>query len=206
MLRHTFRYLFIPAIALLLTVMLYNWVNKTFLEGAATTSTQSTKTGEASIGGTFNLTNQDGKQVSDENFKGKMMIVYFGFTHCPDVCPAGMSLITQAMENLGADADKVQPVFITIDPERDNVEQMKTYVSNFYPTFQALTGTPEQIAGVINSYKIYAKKVESKDLSEYTMDHSAYIYLMGRDGKYITHFRGDQKAEEIAATVKKYLH
>jgi protein SCO1/2 len=201
MLKHTFRYLFIPAVALLITMLIYNWISRNFIDKPA----QTKSTGEALIGGPFKLINQDGKEVSDADFRGKLMLVYFGFTHCPSVCPTDMATISEAMKSLGDDAAKVQPIFISIDPERDNPEQVKTFLANFYPGFQGLTGTTEQIAAVANAYRIYYKKAESKDLNEYLMDHSSFTYLMGKDGKYITHFRSDQTAEEIVAGVKKAL-
>jgi cytochrome oxidase Cu insertion factor (SCO1/SenC/PrrC family) len=201
MLKHTFRYLLIPAIALLLTMVIYNWISRSFFDE----SHEDSSSGEALIGGAFRLTNQDSVEVSDVDFRGKLMLVYFGFTHCPTICPTDMALMSEAMKDLGADSDKVQPIFITIDPERDDVAQVKTFLSNFYPGFQGLTGTPEQIAAVANTYKVFYRKAEAKDLNEYLMDHSGYIYLMGRDGKYLTHFRNDQPAGEIVEGIRKNL-
>jgi protein SCO1/2 len=196
MFRQTIRYLFVPAVALLITMSIYNWLNKNFLEKSPQSQ------GEAAIGGSFKLLNQDGKEVTEADFAGKLMLVYFGFTHCPSICPTDMAIISEAMKNLGDDAAKIQPIFISIDPERDTPEQVKKFLANFYPGFTGLTGTPEQIAAVANAYKIYYKKADAEKLNEYLMDHSSYIYLMGKDGKYIAHFRGDQSAAEIAAGIK----
>jgi protein SCO1/2 len=162
-------------------------------------------TGEANIGGAFTLVNQDKRTVKDSDLRGKYMLVYFGFTHCPDVCPTDMALISNVMENLGNDAKKIQPIFMSVDPERDTPAELKTYLSNFYPGFMGLTGTLAQMAAVANEYHIFYQKVKSEKLNEYLMDHSAFIYLMGKDGKYITHFNGKQSSDEIAAKIKESL-
>lgn len=162
-------------------------------------------TGEATIGGDFTLTNQDGKEVKDSELRGKHMLVYFGFSHCPDVCPTDLALISSVMKNIGDDSKKIQPVFISLDPERDTPEQLKTYLSNFYPGIIGLTGTLQQIAEVANKYHIFYQKVKSEQLNDYLMDHSAFIYLMGKDGKYITHFNNKQSVDDISASIQKAL-
>ncbi len=201
--RTTLRYFFIPAIALVLTFKIYVWVSETLVKETNHGEVQSS--GEVLIGGSFALTDQDGKIVKDSDFNGKPMLVYFGFSFCPDICPTDLALITNVMQQLGDDAKKIQPIFITIDPQRDTPVQLKKYLSNFYPGIIGLTGTAEQIADIVNKYHIYAKKIESKDISEYLMDHSAFIYLMGKDGKYITHFSDKQDAGEIAGKVRGSL-
>ena len=134
------------------------------------------------------------------------MLVYFGFANCPMICPSDMSDISFALAALDKSmVEKIQPIFITIDPARDTVENLKTFVSNFHPKFQALTGTPEQIASVANAYRVYYKEAKSDELQEYLMDHSAYIYLMGPDGKYIGHFRHDQEVLDIVNGIKKFV-
>lgn len=205
MLKHIIRYMLVPAFALVIVINGYKWFNTKFGGDAGNTS-QVESSGEASIGGAFTLTNQNGEKISDKDFTGRMMLVYFGFTNCPDICPTDMATITQAMEELGSNADDIQPIFITIDPERDNIQQLKNFIGNFYNTFQALTGTAEEIAQVANEYRVYSKKVDSAELSQYTMDHSAYIYLMDRKGKYLTHFRHDQPVEEIVDGLRKYIN
>jgi protein SCO1/2 len=199
--RYTIRYLFVPAVALLITISLYNWIARNFLEP----QNGVTSTGEALIGGPFTLTNQDGKEISDSDFSDKLMLVYFGFTHCPSICPTDMAVLSEALKNLGDDAKKIQPVFITIDPERDTPEQIKKFLANFYPGFEGLTGTKEQIASVTAAYRVYSQKVDAEKLGEYLMDHSSFTYLMGRDGKYITHFTSQQSASEIVEGIKKNL-
>lgn len=199
----TLRFFIIPALALVITFKVYLWLNDTFGKKNTDQSTQSS--GEALIGGSFTLVNQDGKETSDKDLQGKFALVYFGFSHCPDVCPTDLALITNTMQQLGENAQKIQPVFITVDPERDTAEELKTYLGNFYPGFIGLTGTKEQIAEAVNKYRIYAKKIESENVGEYLMDHSAFIYLMDKDGKYITHFNGKESAEDIAAKISKVL-
>ena len=113
--------------------------------------------------------------------------------------------MTQSLRILGDDADKIQPIFITIDPQRDTPEQINSFLSNFYPTFQGLTGTSQEIADVTNKYRVYSKKVIAEDIGEYLMDHSAYTYLMGMDGKYLTHFRHEQPVDEIVGKIKEYI-
>lgn len=147
--------------------------------------------GEALVGGPFSLTNQDGKRVTDQDFRGKYMLVFFGFTFCPDVCPSELQVMSAALDQLGPQGDKIQPVFITIDPERDTPEAMKLYVSNFHPRMVGLTGSPEDIASVAKAYRVYyakAKPAEGSAPGDYLMDHSTILYLMGPDGRFVKHF------------------
>ena len=195
------RYLFVPAVALLLTFQIYTWIDSNFLSADKETKSS----GEALIGGDFELTNQNGAKVKNTDFSDKYMLVYFGFTNCPMICPTDMAVLTQSLEILGDNSNKIQPIFITIDPERDTPEQINSFLSNFYPTFQGLTGTQEEIADVANKYRVYSKKVKAEDVGEYLMDHSAYTYLMDKSGKYITHFRHEQPAENIAKKLREYI-
>lgn len=169
------------------------------------TAPKTEEAGEVTIGGPFALVNQDGKPVTDADYKGKLMLVYFGFTYCPDICPTDISIMSQAMAMLGADAAKVAPIFITIDPERDTVKQMKSYLANFKPPVEGLTGDRKAIDAVIKAYKVYAQKVPRKDVNDYTMDHSAFMYVMGRDGKYLTHFAHGTPAAQIASDIRSRL-
>jgi protein SCO1/2 len=158
------------------------------------------------IGGPFTLTDQNGKTVTSESLKGKPTLIYFGYTFCPDVCPTSLLLMETAIEKLGPDAPKkVNLVFITIDPERDTRELIKGYVENFGPTFIGLTGTPEQIAQVTRTYRVYFQKVPGKDGSPYLMDHSSIVYLLDRNGRFVTHFTHEAKAETIATAVQRLL-
>jgi cytochrome oxidase Cu insertion factor (SCO1/SenC/PrrC family) len=140
--------------------------------------------GRGSVGGPFTLTDQNGKSRSDTDFRGKLMIVYFGYTYCPDVCPADLMAITQALDALGPAAEEVQPLFITIDPERDTALLAK-YVSAFHQSLIGLTGSPEEIRKVANAYKAYYVKVPDPRSGDYVIDHTGAIYLMGRNGEYL---------------------
>lgn len=158
-----------------------------------------TTSGEAMVGGPFTLTSHTGERMSAEDFRGKYMLIYFGFTFCPDVCPTELQTMSAALDTLGADAEKVQPIFITVDPERDTVEQMADYVQNFHADFIGLTGSPEEIASVAKAYRIYYEKVEDEASSAaYLVDHTSFVYLMGPDGKFIDVFSYGTGAEEMA--------
>jgi protein SCO1 len=156
------------------------------------------------IGGAFTLTDQNGEVRHDRDFRDKLMLVYFGYSYCPDVCPTTLLAITRALKRLGPRAKAITPIFITVDPDRDTPKQLRTYISNFDPRFVALTGTPAEIAKVASEYHVYYKKRFAADGS-YTMDHSSAIYLMGRDGHYIGHFKPGLTAQDLAQGMEKYL-
>ncbi|SEO14254.1 SCO family protein [Bradyrhizobium sp. OK095] len=158
----------------------------------------------AAIGGPFQLTDQHGKAVTDKNLKGKPTLIFFGYTHCPDVCPTSLFEISEVLRAMGKDADKVNAVFISVDPERDTTATMKDYLSSFDPHLEGLSGDPAETAKVITSYRVYAKKVPTKD-GDYTMDHTALIYLMDRDGRFVSPFNLKRTPEEAAADLKRYL-
>ncbi len=165
-----------------------------------------TKGGRPSIGGPFQLVDQDGRPFSSDQLKGKPTLIYFGFTYCPDVCPTSLLLMETAVEKLGPDAaKKVNLVFITIDPERDTPALLKGYVPNFGAGIIGLTGTPQQIADVAKAYRVYFQKVPGKEGSPYLMDHSSIVYLLDRNGRFVTHFTHDAKAETIANAVGRLL-
>ena len=159
-------------------------------------------TGVAAVGGPFELVNHKGETVRDTDYRGSYLLVMFGFTNCPDVCPTELQLITEALGVLGPMAKKVQPLMITVDPERDTVEVLADYVSNFHPSIMALTGSVEQIKAVAGAYKAYfAKGAIDKD-GEYFMDHSPFIYLMDPNGQYLHHFAPYTSSEVIAARIQ----
>ncbi|HWZ06003.1 MAG TPA: SCO family protein, partial [Bradyrhizobium sp.] len=136
----------------------------------------------AAIGGPFQLTDQSGETVTEKDMKGHPTLIFFGFTHCPDVCPTTLFEMSEVLRAMGNDADRVNAYYISVDPERDTTAAMKDYLSSFDPRLKGLTGNPEEIAKVLSEYRVYAKKVPLKD-GDYTMDHTALIYLMDRDGK-----------------------
>jgi protein SCO1/2 len=161
--------------------------------------------GSAAIGGPFALTDQHGKPVTDADFKGKLMLVYFGYTYCPDVCPTTLATIGNALDKLSPEQRKqVAPIFITVDPERDTQKVMGDYVANFAPDMLGLTGPLDAVEKVEHEYHVYAKKHPEADGS-YSMDHSSIVYLMDRDGKYRAIFSGEVKAADIADGLKKFL-
>jgi len=155
------------------------------------------------IGGAFTLVGHNGKTVTDADFRGRYLLVFFGYTFCPDVCPTALQIVTEAMDLLGVQATKVQPLFISVDPERDTPENLKSFVENFHPRMIGLTGSPEQVAAAAKVYLVYYAK--ANDEEEYLMDHSAIIYLMGPDGKFVTHFSHGTSPEAMAAKVREYL-
>jgi protein SCO1/2 len=158
----------------------------------------------AAIGGPFQLTDQTGQTVTEKNLIGRPTLVFFGFTHCPDVCPTELFEMSEVLRVMGSDADRVNAYFISVDPERDNAATMKDYLSSFDPRLKGLTGDPDAVAKAISGYRVYARKVPLKD-GDYTMDHTALVYLMDRDGKFVAPFNLKQKPEEAAAELKRYL-
>jgi protein SCO1/2 len=162
---------------------------------------------EVSIGGPFTLVDQTGKTVTDADYRGKLMLIYFGYTFCPDVCPTSLGVLAKALDMLSPqDLAQVVPIFITVDPERDTVDQMAQYVSAFHPALQGLTGSPEQVQAAVKAYRVYAKRSDGEtDNPNYTMDHSSILYLMGKDGKFIAHYGHTASAQDIAEGVKKHL-
>ena len=158
----------------------------------------------AAIGGPFQLTDQSGTTVTDKSLQGRPSLIFFGFTHCPDVCPTSLFEISEVLRAMGKDADRVNAYFVSVDPERDSKEAMKDYLSSFDPHLKGLTGDPEAIAKMLTTYRVYAKKVPLKD-GDYTMDHTALTYLMDRDGKFVAPFNLNRTPEEAAADLKRYL-
>jgi protein SCO1/2 len=147
----------------------------------------------AQIGGDFELTTHEGKRLSNRDLAGKPFAVFFGFTHCPDVCPTALLELSNILKKLGPDADKMRYLFISVDHEQDTPAHLKTYLSSFDPRIIGLTGTAEEIAAVARGYRAYYQKVPTKE--GFTYNHTALTYLMGRDGKYVTHI-GYQEAED----------
>jgi len=163
----------------------------------------------ARIGGAFTLINQDGRPTSDRQFAGKYRIVYFGFTHCPDVCPVDLQNIGKALRDLDMSdpelAARVQPIFITVDPERDTPAVMKQYVAAFHPRLIGLTGTPEQIADVAKKYAAFFQKSEEEGSGDYLVNHNRTTYLMGPEGQPIALLPSDQGADDVAAELKRWV-
>jgi cytochrome oxidase Cu insertion factor (SCO1/SenC/PrrC family) len=160
-------------------------------------------TGTALVGGPFTLTDQTGKKVTEKDFLGHYMLVFFGYTYCPDVCPTELQVMSAALDSLGSKADKIQPIFITIDPQRDTPEVMKQYVANFYPRLTGLTGSSEEIAAVAKAYRVYYSRVDGKSGTDnYLMDHSSIVYLMDANGTFLKHFTYTTDAAELAKAIE----
>jgi protein SCO1/2 len=159
-----------------------------------------------SIGGPFALVDGDGKVVTDRDFRGRYMLVYFGYTFCPDVCPTTLNEVAEAIEKLGPKATRVQPIFITIDPKRDKPEVVKRYVSSFGPSVVGLTGTQDEIAKVAKEYRVYyAEHRTGPGTDDYTMDHSSILYLIGPNGRFVAPIRADQNGEQMAADLARLI-
>lgn len=157
----------------------------------------------AAIGGPFQLVDQDGKTVTDKTLLGKPTLIFFGYTHCPDVCPTTLFELSEVLRAMGKDADRVNVYFVSVDPERDTTGIMKDYLSNFDPHLHALTGDPDAVAKMLTTYRVYARKVPGKD-GDYTMDHSAMVYLMDAKGRFVAPFKLDRTPQEAAADLKRY--
>jgi len=164
--------------------------------------------GEAAIGGPFTLTDHHGKPFTEAQLQGKLSLVFFGFTRCPDICPTTLLAISNALGRMSKEeADSVQPVFISVDAERDTPETMALYVSNFHKNLVGLTGTLEQIHTVANAYKVYFSKVEQKGSAmDYLMDHSGFIFLMDKQGKYVAHFPHDVAEQTLLDSLRRAMH
>jgi protein SCO1 len=158
----------------------------------------------AAVGGPFHLEDQNGKPVSDQDLKGRPFLVFFGFTHCPDICPTTLFEMSQLMHTLGPDADRTAAVFITVDPERDTPAVIKDYLSNFDPHLRGLTGDQASINAALKAYRVYAKKVPL-DNGDYTMDHTALVYLMDKDGRFVAPFNVNRTPEAEAADLRRYF-
>jgi protein SCO1/2 len=163
-----------------------------------------TVTAPAAIGGPFQLTDQAGQTVTEKDLKGKPTLIFFGFTHCPDVCPTALFEISEVLKAMGEAADRVNAYFVSVDPERDTVAAMKDYLSSFDPRLKGLTGDPQAVAKMLSAYRVYSRKVPLKD-GDYTMDHTALVYLMDRDGNFVAPFNLKRTPEEAATDLKRYL-
>jgi protein SCO1/2 len=158
----------------------------------------------AAIGGPFHLEDQSGKPVTDQDMKGRPFLVFFGFTHCPDICPTTLFDISQVLRKLGPDADRAGALFITVDPERDTPAVMKDYLSNFDPHLRGLTGDQASVDAAIKAYRVYAKKVPLQG-GDYTMDHTAVVYLMDKNGEFVAPFDVSRSPEAAAADLRRYM-
>ena len=187
-------YIFIAALAVILGGVLYEqfWLGGAENAGPA-------------VGGPFTLTDQNGATRSDKDFRGKVMLIYFGYTYCPDACPTTLQAISQTMDAIGNQASKVQPIFISVDPTRDTPDQLKSYAANFHPGILYLTGAPETLKQVESEYHIYVAKVPQAGSDDYLIDHSSIIYVMGTNGRYLAAMPAGLPPKVMAATLQRYL-
>lgn len=161
---------------------------------------------QSAITGKFSLIDHTGKSVMEQDFQGKWTLVFFGFTYCPDVCPTTLDKVARLMNRLEKDGEKIWPLFISVDPERDKPAVLKKYVAAFHPRIVGLTGTVEQVKAATSAFRVYYAKVKQKTAPDgYTMDHSAFLYLMNPKGQYQAHFSHNDSVEKIAKRIRGYL-
>ncbi|PZQ47243.1 MAG: SCO family protein [Micavibrio aeruginosavorus] len=157
------------------------------------------------FGGPFSLVDQNNQPVSEKSWPDQYKLIYFGFTYCPAICPTELGKITAAMNTLGDVGKKIQPIFVTVDPERDTPAKMKDYVTLFHPSLVGLSGTPEQVKEMLKAYKIYAAKRQDPSMSDYTMDHSSFIYFIAPDGRLLQIFKMDDDAAAMSKTISQWM-
>jgi protein SCO1 len=173
-------------------------------EPSATELIEGLLSGRAPVGGPFELTDQTGHRRTDADFQGKLAVIYFGYTYCPDVCPTELQSISLALDKLGAAADTVQPLFITVDPERDTPARLADFVSSFHPRLIGLTGSPAAIRKTAIAYRtFFAKSVSTAD--NYAVDHTGFVYLLGKDGRYLGFLPPGLSPEAIADAIRARL-
>ncbi len=195
-------YLVLILVAALAIVL---WRQSRVAEMSPVRVTAVTTMGKAAIGGAFTLVDQNGETVTQDDFKGRYMLIYFGYTFCPDVCPTSLSVMADAIDMIGDKAAGLVPIFVTVDPARDTPEQMKMYVAYFHPALVGLTGSEDQVAAAAAAYKVYFARAGDDGGEEYLMDHSSITYLMGPDGEFISHFSHGVGAEEMAKRLMELL-
>ena len=194
----------LAALVLIAVVAYTAWMRLT-VSGNAGTAESAGFEAAVKIGGPFTLTNHFGKKVTASTYQGRFLFVYFGYGYCPDICPTELANMAATLDAMGPASAEVQPLFITVDPERDTVKFLSEYVTQFHSHFVGLTGTPAEIASVAKSYRVFYRKVDSEESTEYLMDHSGFIYLMGPDGSFLTMFRGGTNPESIGKTIATYV-
>ena len=157
-----------------------------------------TGSGQALVGGPFSLVDHTGKRVTEKDFLGKYPLIFFGYTYCPDICPTELQVMSAALDQMGEAGNAIQPVFITVDPQRDAPQVLKAYVENFHPRLMGLTGTVDEVAVAAKAYRVYYSKASGAAAGDYLMDHSSILYLMGPDGKFLKHFTYTTDAKALA--------
>jgi protein SCO1/2 len=158
----------------------------------------------SAIGGPFKLIDQNGQPITENDLKGRPFLVFFGYTHCPDVCPTTLFDVSELMHALGPDADRTAALFITVDPERDTAAVIKDYLSSFDPHLRGATGDRAAIDAAEKAYRVYAKKIPAEH-GDYSMDHTALVYLMDKQGRFIAPFSLKRSPAEAAADLRRYM-
>ncbi len=185
------------------------WLYADMGRKSAVTTGATVTSGTALVGGPFELVDQNGAARSDADFHGSYMLIYFGYTYCPDVCPTSLLAMSQALdafaEQAPAAAEQIVPIFITVDPERDTVEAMQAYAPHFHDRLVALTGSAEQVAQAAKGYRVFYRKAETDEAADYLMDHSSFVYLMDPEGGYLAHFSHTATAEQMAEKLAGYV-
>jgi protein SCO1/2 len=167
---------------------------------------QAASSGRVAIGGPFSLVDTKGQRRTEKDYAGKPMLVFFGFTNCPDVCPSGLQTLTVALDKLGDKANKLSTLFITVDPERDTQQALADYIKSFHPSIEGLTGTPDEVKAAVKAYRVYAVKVpDATDPSRYNIDHSSFFYFMNANGEYAKHFPHSTEANALADAIAAAL-
>jgi protein SCO1/2 len=157
------------------------------------------------VGGSFDLIDHTGKPRTDTDFRGQLLLVYFGYTYCPDQCPTDLQAIAQALDQLGPAADAIQPLFITLDPERDTAEHLADYVAAFHPKLVGLTGAPEAIRRVALAYKVYYRKAPGAENTDYAVDHTSFIYLVDAAGHFLGFLPPGTSADRLTQVVREHI-
>jgi protein SCO1 len=157
----------------------------------------------AAVGGPFQLLDHNGRTITDQDLKGRPYLVFFGFTHCPDVCPTALFEISEVLRSLGPDAAKARALFVTVDPERDTPEKLKEYLSSFDPHLIGVTGAPEALERMLKAYRVYYRKVPTE--SGYTLDHTSLVYLMDKNGRFVSPFSLKRTPDVAAAELRRYF-
>lgn len=192
--------------AILIGVLLGAATALTLLAPQHPSSGSLTTGGKPLVGGPFTLTDATGRRVTEKDYAGKAMLVYFGYTNCPDICPAGLQTISAALDKLGEKADRLTPLFISVDPERDTPAVLGEYVKSFHPKIVGLTGSVEEADQAAKAYKVYHKKVELEgSAAGYAIDHSGIIYLMDANGEYLKHFQHNVTIDALAEAIGNKL-
>jgi cytochrome oxidase Cu insertion factor (SCO1/SenC/PrrC family) len=164
---------------------------------------QSTLVSATAIGGPFELVDQNGRTRTQDDLLGRFALIYFGFTYCPDACPTALVAMAEALDRLGPAAARIQPVFVSVDPERDTVPVMAAYVAAVDERLMGLTGTPEQVARAARAYRVFYRKATPTGSAEYLVDHTSLIYLMDPQGKYVAHFSHETPVERIEEVLRR---